>query len=86
MVIKAGRFGRSWRAPHIRIARPLAASSKARAKRMQPDEPLDEKCTLCGNGLVKKHGRFGEFIGCSGYPEVQIHAPHHHGHQVPQVR
>ena len=42
---------------------------------MQPDEPLDEKCTLCGNGLVKKHGRFGEFIGCSGYPKCKYTRP-----------
>jgi DNA topoisomerase-1 len=41
----------------------------------QPDEPLDEKCTLCGNGLVKKHGRFGEFIGCSGYPKCKYTRP-----------
>src|SRR5215469_16990246 len=38
-------------------------------------EPRDEKCPLDGNGLVKKHGRFGEFIGCSGYPKCKYTRP-----------
>ena len=41
----------------------------------QPDEPLDEKCPTCGEQLVKKHGRFGEFIGCSGYPKCKYTRP-----------
>ena len=28
-------------------------------------------CPACGRPLVKKHGRFGEFIACSGYPECK---------------
>ena len=30
--------------------------------------PLDEKCPQCGNNLVLKYGRFGEFTACSNYP------------------
>lgn len=30
-----------------------------------------ENCELCGKPLVKKHGRFGDFIACSGYPECK---------------
>jgi DNA topoisomerase-1 len=41
----------------------------------QPDEPLEEKCAACGNHLIKKHGRFGEFIGCSGYPKCKYTRP-----------
>ena len=26
------------------------------------------KCPRCGNILVKRHGRFGAFMGCIGYP------------------
>src|SRR5207237_538068 len=29
----------------------------------------------CGSGLVKKHGRFGEFIGCSAYPKCKYTRP-----------
>lgn len=25
------------------------------------------KCPLCGNGIVKRKGKFGEFYGCNGY-------------------
>jgi DNA topoisomerase-1 len=32
------------------------------------DTPLDEKCPECGNNLVIKHGRYGEFTACSNYP------------------
>src|SRR5205807_10144795 len=42
----------------------------------QPDEPLAELCTLCGKNLVKKSGRFGEFIGCSGYPKCKRSEEH----------
>jgi len=31
-------------------------------------ETLDEKCPKCDKPLVKRMGRFGEFISCSGYP------------------
>ncbi|MBM3450542.1 MAG: type I DNA topoisomerase [Armatimonadetes bacterium] len=41
---------------------------------MKP-EPLDEACPRCGRGLVKKHGRFGEFIACTGYPECTYTRP-----------
>ena len=30
--------------------------------------PLEEKCPNCGNHLVMKNGRFGEFTACSNYP------------------
>ena len=35
----------------------------------QEVEETDEVCELCGKKMVKKRGRFGEFLACSGYPE-----------------
>ena len=35
------------------------------------DELTDEKCELCGKPMAVKHGRFGEFLACSGYPECK---------------
>lgn len=32
-------------------------------------EKLDENCPQCGKGLIVRLGKFGKFIGCSGYPE-----------------
>ncbi len=29
---------------------------------------LDEKCTACGKNLQERHGKFGAFVSCSGYP------------------
>ncbi len=35
------------------------------------DELTDEVCEICGKPMAIKHGRFGEFIACSGYPECK---------------
>lgn len=33
------------------------------------DEPTDKVCEKCGKMMVKKLGRFGFFLACSGFPE-----------------
>ena len=38
-------------------------------------EPIGEACPECGHDLVKKRGRFGEFIACSNYPECRYTRP-----------
>lgn len=38
-------------------------------------EPIGETCPECGHDLVKKRGRFGEFIACSNYPECKYTRP-----------
>ncbi|MCL2319872.1 MAG: type I DNA topoisomerase [Treponema sp.] len=35
------------------------------------DEETDYKCEKCGRPLVKKLGRFGFFLACSGFPECK---------------
>lgn len=35
------------------------------------DELTEEICELCGKPMAIKHGRFGEFLACSGYPECK---------------
>lgn len=35
------------------------------------DEPTDEVCEKCGKPMVKKLGRFGFFLACSGFPECR---------------
>ncbi|MDR0518991.1 MAG: type I DNA topoisomerase [Clostridiales Family XIII bacterium] len=39
------------------------------------DEPTDEVCELCGKPMVIKHGRFGKFMACSGYPDCKNTKP-----------
>ncbi len=35
------------------------------------DEETDEVCPHCGKNLVKKHGRYGPFLACPGFPECR---------------
>lgn len=35
------------------------------------DEVSDEKCEKCGRPMLKKLGRFGHFLACSGFPECR---------------
>ncbi len=35
------------------------------------DEPTGETCEQCGRPMVLKHGRYGPFLACSGYPECR---------------
>ncbi len=39
------------------------------------DEETDIKCDKCGRNMVIKHGRFGKFIACPGFPECRNAKP-----------
>lgn len=39
------------------------------------DEVTDIKCDKCGKFMVIKHGRFGDFLACPGYPECKNTKP-----------
>jgi DNA topoisomerase-1 len=41
----------------------------------RPEEPTGEKCPVCGHDLVKRHGRFGEYVSCSNYPDCRYKPP-----------
>jgi DNA topoisomerase-1 len=38
-------------------------------------EPTGELCPQCGEPLLIRHGRYGKFIGCSGWPKCRYTAP-----------
>ena len=38
---------------------------------MKNNPDLIKKCPRCGNILIKRHGKFGAFWGCSGYPSCK---------------
>lgn len=44
-------------------------------KMEQAVELTGEKCPECGRDLAFKHGRFGTFIACTGYPECKYTKP-----------
>jgi len=56
--------------PECRFTQPLDKEGKPVNR--PPPSKLDEKCPECGLPLVKRHGRHGEFIGCSGYPKCKF--------------
>jgi DNA topoisomerase I len=73
MVVKRGRFGMFLACtgyPECKTTRKII-STKQGVKAAQPDQILDEACPNCGKNLVIKHGRFGEFTACTGYPECK---------------
>jgi len=38
-------------------------------------EYADETCEKCGRPMVYKHGRFGRFLACSGFPDCRFTKP-----------
>jgi DNA topoisomerase-1 len=51
-------------------------SAKAAPRVPLPEpEPVGRDCPECGKPLIRKRGRFGEFIACTGYPECRHTEP-----------
>lgn len=83
MVIKLGRFGQFLACsnyPECRttreVAKPAASSegdgaSQAASGSGEGGESIEETCELCGKPMAMKRGRFGPFLGCTGYPECR---------------
>jgi DNA topoisomerase-1 len=40
-------------------------------KKVKIEKETDEVCELCGKPMVIKHGRFGEFMACTGFPDCK---------------
>jgi DNA topoisomerase-1 len=52
--------------------KPVLDDVSKNAKSMRPEpEKIGEKCPECGEELVIKNGRYGEFIACMGYPDCR---------------
>jgi len=50
----------------------VMAGGKAQAR---PDEPTGEICPESGHPLVRRHGRYGAYVACSGYPACKYKPP-----------
>lgn len=35
-------------------------------------EEIVGKCPECGSDLIKRSGRYGEFVGCKGFPKCRF--------------
>lgn len=44
-------------------------------EKQNTDEKTEEICEKCGRPMVIKHGRFGKFLACSGFPECKNAKP-----------
>ncbi len=44
---------------------------KTQIKSLKTTKPTGENCPECGNELVIRHGRYGEFVACSNYPQCK---------------
>ena len=55
--------------------RELEEADEKIEKIIYEDKPTDETCEKCGSPMVIKHGRFGEFMACRGYPECKNTKP-----------
>ncbi len=72
MVLKKGRFGEFFACsgyPECKNTRKIV--SRGGEREVKVDIPTNEKCPKCGQILVIKHGRYGEFTACSNYPECR---------------
>ncbi len=44
----------------------------AREIKSNKDEELKNKCPKCGGELIKRNGKYGEFMGCSNFPKCRF--------------
>lgn len=50
----------------------FSAAMESLGENANPQEELsDEICDKCGRQMIVKHGRYGTFLACSGYPECK---------------
>jgi DNA topoisomerase I len=70
MALKKGRFGSFYGCtgyPDCKNIRKIAKGGEV--KQVAPPVELDEICPNDGAKLVRRQGRFGEFVSCSNYPK-----------------
>jgi DNA topoisomerase I len=77
MIVKLGRFGKFLSCsnyPKCKNAKPMeggAAVEKTAEEKELERKLSGKKCEKCGSPMEVKHGRFGDFLGCSGYPKCK---------------
>ncbi len=72
MVMRKGRYGAFLACsgyPECRNT--IKIVTKGDTVELKADVVLEETCPNCGERLVLKHGRYGEFIACSRYPDCK---------------
>ena len=73
MVVKEGRFGQFLACsgyPECKNTINATQNDKGEIVALEA-QATDTVCELCGKPMVFKRGRYGQFLGCSGYPECK---------------
>jgi len=86
MVIKWGKNGKFLACsnyPECKNTGNIAQDENGEISKMEA-QTTDIICDLCGRNMVIKEGRFGRFLGCSGYPECKNTKPLDTGVKCPQ--
>ncbi len=69
----------NWKSVVNKFYKPLEKSIDIAEKEVSKitieDKVTDIKCEKCGRFMVIKHGRFGDFLACPGYPECKNTKP-----------
>ncbi|ACO32840.1 MULTISPECIES: type I DNA topoisomerase [Acidobacterium] len=87
MVLRNGPWGPFMACPGYNEDPPCKTVRRLNQKQQQkPPQPLDEKCPKCGEQLVLRHGQYGEFISCSGYPKCKYIKQNTIGMKCPQCK
>jgi DNA topoisomerase-1 len=73
MVVKKGRYGKflaCTKYPDCKTTRRIAEDQNGKIIAAE-EEKTDEVCEKCGSAMIVRHGRYGKFLGCSGYPKCR---------------
>ncbi len=73
MVVKKGRYGQflaCTRYPECKTTRRLVQDETGKIRAAE-EERTEEACEKCGSAMMVRHGRYGKFLGCSGYPKCR---------------
>jgi len=74
MVIKWGKNGRFLACtnyPDCKNTKNFTQDEKGEIRPEEDRQTTDIPCPLCGKLMLARQGRFGKFLGCSGYPDCK---------------
>jgi DNA topoisomerase-1 len=73
MVIKWGRNGEFLACPQYPECKNTKNFKRSETGEIEiaAEEEVDESCEQCGRPMLLRWGKFGKFLGCSGYPECK---------------
>ena len=86
MVIKWGKNGKFLACsnyPECKNTGNIAQDENGAISKMEA-ETTDIICDVCGKNMIIKEGKFGRFLGCSGYPECKNTKPIDTGVKCPR--